>query len=339
LILPAHTGERRSVSAHLAFLYSLAMPGVGEFYAGSRLLGAACFAALLALSAWTTVLCKRALEFVLYGKQAVFVWSDLFALYGLYALWLWSMFAAVQRAAARRRWEGEPPQTSVVWAGFFSWLSPGAAQAYQGKTGLGLALFAFFLIGTGLEIPFYLTVLEALKPALKSVSLANTHALIGLLGEISIRLKLNLASVLKDWAIYGSVFLAVVDLQSNWRRDVVEDRSPNFTFSNANGAVRSRPAKRPPFPRSTEGRALGLAFLSWICPGSAHLLLGQTSVAWSAIAIYAGSNALISGLLTIGIVTPATADLLTWGPMMLGIAVLIHAVILVVSKPDRIPPA
>lgn len=335
----AKIGENRPISAHLAFLYSLALPGLGEYYAGARLQGAACFLALVGLTAWTTALCKRGLDFILYGKDAAYVWTDLFALYGLYALWLWSMFAAVRQAAAQRRLDEAPPQTSAIWAGFFSWLSPGAAQAYLGKTPLGLALFSAYLFGVLMEIPMYLLVVEALKPVLKTTMNTNPYALIGLLGEIGIRLKLNLASTLKDLAIYGSIFLAMTDLKSTWRREVAEDRSPDFVFSDLNGAQRPRPAKRPPFPRSVEGRALGLAFLSWICPGCAQLLLGQTTLAWAAIGAYAGFNALIAGLLTAGLVTPLTADGLNWAPALLRIGALIHAVLFFVSKPASIPPA
>lgn len=339
----AAPAEQRSISAHLAFLYALALPGLGEFYAGGRLRGAASLAAVLALTAWTTILCKRAFEFVLYGKDAHFGPVDLLALYGLYAVWLWAMFSSVQCATARRRNDGDPPQSSPVWACFFSWLSPGAAQAYLGKTRLGLLLFLAFLTGAGLEIPMYRLAIEAIEPLIKVASASNPLALITLLNEVMIRIKLNLATNLKELAVYGSVFLAMFDLQGPWRSAFTADRTPDFTFSEAAASspapAQRRPPKRPPFARSTEGRALGLAFLGWICPGSAQLLLGRTRLAWVTLAAYAGGNTLIAALLAADAVAPLTADGLTWGPSLVRLAAIVHAVIILVGKPASIPPA
>lgn len=133
--------------------------------------------------------------------------------------------------------------------------------------------------------------------------------------------KLNLASTLKDWAIYASVALALADLQSTWRREFAADASPR-TFSFRKADRRGMPA--PCFSPHDRGRALGLAFISWICPGGAHILLGRPTGLERNRLLRPGQRA-ACGFTDAGALSPHAADQLTWAPA-LRIAVMIHRI-------------
>jgi len=340
-----HSSEpspRLPVSAQRAFIYALALPGLGEYYAGARLRGALTFLLTLGLMAWTTKISVDTLQNLLLGQGFAQTNAlDILAFLALYALWLWAMFAAVDCAQAQRRRDGDAPQTSVAWAVTFSWLCPGAGQAYVGKRFLGLCLLAAALLGTALEIPMYRLVSNVLEPLINSPQHTNPVALIALVNELFIRIQLNLATACKDLTTYASIFLAAHALQSSWRSRFAADRNPDFTFSEAPRNDKStrpaRPGPRPPFARSTEGRVLGLAVLGWICPGSTYLLIGRTQLAWATLAAYAGARICISALLTADLVSPLFADALIWAPSALRLAALVHSVIVVLSKPATIP--
>jgi TM2 domain-containing membrane protein YozV len=174
MILPddKNTGGRftpaaKSISVHRAFVYGASAPGLGEFYAGSRLRGLVTAALFL----FTTVWFARAL-FIIFSRimdrifdslngAAPFVMPDVpyisaaISFFAIYFIWLWAMIAAIDSATAHRRSSGEPPQASIAWAVAAAWFCPGAGHVYAGTKRYGYLLFAAYLLAILAVVPAY----------------------------------------------------------------------------------------------------------------------------------------------------------------------------------------
>ena len=111
-----NTGELSSpavqpVSVHRAFVYSASAPGLGEFYAGSRLRGVVTaalfifFTVGLARMLFTIVsaMVSQIFSSLSGNAPSVFPPVPFFSMgvcfFGLYFIWLWAMISAVDVAA------------------------------------------------------------------------------------------------------------------------------------------------------------------------------------------------------------------------------------------------
>ena len=124
------------ISVHRAFVYSASAPGLGEFYAGSRIRGLVTAALFLFFTVWLArmlFVILTAMVSQIFGSftgNAPFVMPQVpfFSMgvyfFGLYFIWLWAMISAVDVATERRQQNGEPPQASVAWAAAISWFCP-----------------------------------------------------------------------------------------------------------------------------------------------------------------------------------------------------------------------
>jgi hypothetical protein len=131
------------ISVHRAFVYSASAPGLGEFYAGSRIRGLVTAALFLFFTVWLVrmlFVILSAMVSQVFGSftgTAPFVMPNVpfFSMgvyfFGLYFIWLWAMISAVDVATEQRQQNGGPPQASVAWAAAISWFCPGAGQVYR----------------------------------------------------------------------------------------------------------------------------------------------------------------------------------------------------------------
>ncbi len=349
-----------STSAHRAFIYALALPGLGEMYAQAWIRGTLALSLFIGFFAWCSWLLYAWTESI-FGGPAVpggLAGSGWTASFGLYFTWLCSMLSAVYSARSLRVREGLPPQRSLGWAIAMAWLCPGAGQVYAGATLFGCVLFVGYLAANLLIIPAYEASGLAVKVLFTDAGVLSTPILIlPTLTEIQLRLKYCYAALLQDGITYVAIAEATCALRSDWRRLFAEDRATtmrqtapvasadDFILSPADdncpdrrASVSGQPDLRArPFFRRTEGRFLGLAILGWLCPGAGQLLLGQTVLGWSLLAAFAGGRLLLGALLDAAWITPAFADALAWAPVLLRFYAMIDAPVRLVRQPESVP--
>ncbi len=303
------------ISVHRAFVYSASAPGLGEFYAGSRMRGLVTAALLIFFIVWFARLLFVILNEIvsqIFGSLngiAPFVlphvpfFSVGVSIFGLYFIWLWAMISAVDVATEQRQRDGEPPQASVAWAVAISWLCPGSGQVYTGFRLYGYLLFAAYLLGLLAMVPAYIQMFHSISDLAGSGQLTpnDPFAVIDIVHRLMARVNLSFGKLaqasVKYFAIaatLGALRQGLLEADTRWSR-----------------------------PSAAYGAAL--FGLGWLCPGSGQLLQKCFTLGWYFLAGYIGSTFLVGFLLYFDFITVPTADLLGWLPIVIKLSAMVAA--------------
>ncbi len=303
------------ISVHRAFVYSASAPGLGEFYAGSRMRGLVTAALFIFFIVWFARLLFVILSEIvsqIFGSLngiAPFVlphvpfFSVGVSIFGLYFIWLWAMISAVDVATEQRQRDGEPPQASVAWAVAISWLCPGSGQVYTGSRRYGYLLFAAYLLGLLAMVPAYIQMFHSISDLAGSGQLTPNDplAVIDIVHRLMARVNLSFGKLaqasVKYFAIaatLGALRQGLLEADTRWSR-----------------------------PSAAYGAAL--FGLGWLCPGSGQLLQKCFTLGWYFLAGYIGSTFLVGFLLHFDFITVPTADLLGWLPIVIKLSAMVAA--------------
>lgn len=303
------------ISVHRAFVYGASAPGLGEFYAGSRMRGLVTAALFIFFIVWFARMLFVILSEIvsqIFGSLngiAPFVlphvpfFSVGVSIFGLYFIWLWAMISAVDVATEQRQRDGEPPQASVAWAVAISWLCPGSGQVYTGSRRYGYLLFAAYLLGLLAMVPAYIQLFHGISDLAGSGQLTpnDPFAVIDIVHRLMARVNLSFGKLaqasVKYFAIaatLGALRQGLLEADTRWSK-----------------------------PSAAYGAAL--FGLGWLCPGSGQLLQKCFTLGWYFLAGYIGSTFLIGFLLHLDFITVPTADLLGWLPVAIKLSAMVAA--------------
>ena len=269
-----NTPQKPKPGAHLAFLYSLAMPGFGEYRLGARFRGLLLMALVLLFFGWfcwllvdiiNSLFALEAPEMSLYLQMAG-------SLTGILFIWYWGMIAAVDVAVQRglRR----PDEHSAFWAVLMSWLCPGSGQVYTGSRGFGFGLFACYLATTLLLFPAYKHEIDVIRSLLSPTTMQfSPYTALTVIQEASFRLDYGPAQLAVMAVESASMILAAVAMRPTWYASFQKARLRRLQRDPDGKAPSDR---NLPFAERTEARVLSILVLGWLCPGSGQLLLKQT---------------------------------------------------------------
>ena len=325
-----NTGElplsaARPISVHRAFVYSASAPGLGEFYAGSRIRGLATAALFLFFTVWLArmlFVILSALVYQIFGSftgTASFVMPDVpfFSMgvyfFGLYFIWLWAMISAVDLATGQRQQNGEPPQTSVAWAAAISWFCPGAGQVYTGSRRYGYLLFAAYLLGLLAMVPVYIQLFHSLSDLASSGQLTpnNPLAVVDIVHKLMARVNLSFGTLCQAFVKYVAI-------------------------AGSLAALRQGPLKADTrWSRPSAAYGAALLGLGWLCPGSGQILQQRFRPGWYLLAGYIGSTVAVSVLLHLEFITVPTADLLDWLPVVIKWGAMAEALFWMIKKDNE----
>ncbi len=314
---PASESAPQTPSVHRAFMYSAAIPGWGQWYAGQRSVGGIDYAllAILLLGFFVTLISVvNSLVGRLFGAfdgvpvapvDPLAVLSLGAVVLGIYLLWLWGMGAAVDASVRRRAHLQLPQQRSLPWSVFMAWLCPGAGQLYLGARGLGYGLLAVTALMQLLVIPAYRSMLQDAMALVQDakVSAANVEVLIDAVHALQLRVDYSAGTVLSQVTSLLAIALTVAAL-----------RQP---FAAA--------------PVSTH--AMGLLALGWLCPGAAQLQQQRIAVGAALLATYLVSLLVVAALFGLGVISPATLGRLEWWLFLLRWGAMLEAVLRLAHEP------
>ena len=303
------------ISVHRAFAYSAGAPGLGEFYAGSRIRGLVTAALFL----FFTVGLARMLFVILsamvnqifgsFTGTAPFVMPQVpfFSMgvyfFGLYFIWLWAMISAVDVAIERRQRNGGPPQASVAWAAAISWFCPGAGQVYTGSRRYGYLLFAAYLLGLLAMVPVYIQLFHSISDLASSGQLSphNPLAVVDIVHRLMARVNLSFGKLCPVSVKYVAIAGSLVALRQGLLKADTRWSKPSAAYGAA------------------------LFGLGWLCPGSGQILQQRFRLGWYFLAGYIGSTVAVSVLLHLDFITVPTADLLGWLPVTIKLSAMVAA--------------
>jgi len=303
------------ISVHRAFVYSASAPGLGEFYAGSRIRGLVTAALFIFFSvglARMLFLILSAMVSQIFGSLSgtappVMPHLPFFSMgvyfFGLYFIWLWAMISAVDVAIEKRQRLGEPPQASVAWAVAISWFCPGAGQIYTGSRRYGYLLFAAYLLGLLAMVPVYIQLFHSLSDLVGSGQLTphNPMAVIDIVHKLIARVDLSFGKLCQASVKYVAIAGTLVAL----RQGLLEADTRWSRPSAAYGAA--------------------LFGLGWLCPGSGQILQKRIRLGWYFLTGYIGTTVAVSVLLHLDFITVPTADLLGWLPLAIKLSAMVAA--------------
>jgi len=303
------------ISVHRAFVYSASAPGLGEFYAGSRMRGLVTAALFLFFSVWLARLLFVILSEIVsqfFGSlsgTAPFVLPHVpfFSMgvyfFGLYFIWLWAMISAVDVATEQRQRNGEPPQASVAWAVAISWFCPGSGQVYSGSRRYGYLLFAAYLLGLLAMVPVYIQLFHSISDLAGSGRLTpnDPFAVINIVHRLMARVDLSFGKLCQASVKY----VAIAGTLGALRQGLLEADSRWSKPSAAYGAA--------------------LFGLGWLCPGSGQILQKRFPLGWYFLAGYIGSTFFVGFLLHLDFITVPTADLWGWLPVVIKLSAMVEA--------------
>jgi TM2 domain-containing membrane protein YozV len=303
------------ISVHRAFVYSASAPGLGEFYAGSRMRGLVTAALFLFFSVWLARLLFVILSEIVsqfFGSlsgTAPFVLPHVpfFSMgvyfFGLYFIWLWAMISAVDVATEQRQRNGEPPQASVAWAVAISWFCPGSGQVYSGSRRYGYLLFAAYLLGLLAMVPVYIQLFHSISDLAGSGRLTpnDPFAVINIVHRLMARVDLSFGKLCQASVKY----VAIAGTLGALRQGLLEADSRWSKPSAAYGAA--------------------LFGLGWLCPGSGQILQKRFTLGWYFLAGYIGSTFFVGFLLHLDFITVPTADLWGWLPVVIKLSAMVEA--------------
>jgi len=303
------------ISVHRAFVYSASAPGLGEFYAGSRMRGLVTAALFLFFSVWLArllfvILSEMVSQF--FGSlsgTAPFVLPHVpfFSMgvyfFGLYFIWLWAMISAVDVATEQRQRNGEPPQASVAWAVAISWFCPGSGQVYSGSRRYGYLLFAAYLLGLLAMVPVYIQLFHSISDLAGSGRLTpnDPFAVINIVHRLMARVDLSFGKLCQASVKY----VAIAGTLGALRQGLLEADSRWSKPSAAYGAA--------------------LFGLGWLCPGSGQILQKRFTLGWYFLAGYIGSTFFVGFLLHLDFITVPTADLWGWLWVVIKLSAMVEA--------------
>ena len=303
------------ISVHRAFAYSAGAPGLGEFYAGSRIRGLVTAALFL----FFTVGLARMLFVILsaivnqiFGSltgAAPFVMPQVpfFSMgvyfFGLYFIWLWAMISAVDVATEQRQRNGGPPPASVAWAAAISWFCPGAGQVYTGSRRDGYLLFAAYLLGLLAMVPVYIQLFHSISDLASSGQLSphNPLAVVDIVHRLMARVNLSFGKLCPVSVKYVAIAGSLVALRQGLLKADTRWSRPSAAYGAA------------------------LFGLGWLCPGSGQILQQRFRLGWYFLAGYIGSTVAVSVLLHLDFITVPTADLLGWLPVTIKLSAMVAA--------------
>ena len=305
----------QAISVHRAFVYSASAPGLGEFYAGSRMRGLVTAALFIFFIVWFArmlyvVLSKMVSQiFGSFDGVAPFALTDVpffslgVNLFGLYFIWLWAMISAVDVASEQRQRNGKPPQASVGWAVAVSWFCPGSGQIYTGSRRYGYLLFSAYLLGLLAMVPAYIQLFHSISDLAGSGQLTpnNPFAVIDIVHKLVARVDLSFGKLCQAAVKYVAIAGALVAL----RQGLLEADTRWSRPSAAYGAA--------------------LFGLGWLCPGAGQILQKHFTLGWYFLAGYIGSTFLVGFLLHFDLITVPTADLLGWLPVAIKLSAMVAA--------------
>jgi TM2 domain-containing membrane protein YozV len=303
------------ISVHRAFAYSAGAPGLGEFYAGSRIRGLVTAALFIFFSvglARMLFLILSAMVSQIFGSLSgtappVLPHMPFFSMgvyfFGLYFIWLWAMISAVDVAIEQRQRNGGPPQASVAWAVAISWLCPGAGQIYTGSRRYGYLLFAAYLLGLLAMVPVYIQLFHSLSDLVGSGQLTphNPLAVVDIVHRLMARVDLSFGKLCQASVKYVAIAGTLIAL----RQGLLEADTRWSRPSAAYGAA--------------------LFGLGWLCPGSGQILQQRIRLGWYFLTGYIGTTVAVSVLLHLDFITVPTADLLGWLPLAIKLSAMVAA--------------
>jgi hypothetical protein len=310
------------ISAHRAFVYSASAPGLGEFYAGSRIRGLVTAALFLFFTVWLArmlFVILSAMVSQVFGSftgTAPFVMPDVpfFTMgvyfFGLYFIWLWAMISAVDVATEQRQQNGEPPQASVAWAAAISWFCPGAGQVYTGSRRYGYLLFAAYLLGLLAMVPVYIQLFHSISDLASSGQLTpnNPLAVVDIVHKLMARVTLSFGTLCQASVKYVAIAGSFVTLRQGLLKTDTRWSKPSAAYGAA------------------------LLGLGWLCPGSGQILQQRFRLGWYVLAGYIGTTVVISVLLHLDFITVPTADLLDWLPVVIKWGAMAEALFWMIKK-------
>ena len=303
------------ISVHRAFAYSAGAPGLGEFYAGSRIRGlvtaalflffTVCFARMLfaILSAMVNQIFGSFTGTAPFVMPQVPFFSMGVYFFGLYFIWLWAMISAVDVAIERRQRNGGPPQASVAWAAAISWFCPGAGQVYTGSRRYGYLLFAAYLLGLLAMVPVYIQLFHSISDLASSGQLSphNPLAVVDIVHRLMARVNLSFGKLCPVSVKYVAIAGSLVALRQGLLKADTRWSKPSAAYGAA------------------------LFGLGWLCPGSGQILQQRFRLGWYFLAGYIGSTVAVSVLLHLDFITVPTADLLGWLPVAIKLSAMVAA--------------
>jgi hypothetical protein len=320
------TPAAKSISVHRAFAYGASAPGLGEFYAGSRLRGLATAALFLFATVWFArslfVIFSRIMDriFDSLNGAAPFVLPDVpylsaaISFFALYFIWLWAMIGAIDAATAHRRISGEPPQASVAWAVAAAWFCPGAGHVYAGARRYGYLLFAAYLMAILAVVPAYKQLFDGISRLAGSGELTpnDPYTVIKIVHELVARSEYSFGKLLgasvRYFAIGGTIQL-------------LQQRLPETDTR---------------WSHPSAGYGAALLGIGWLCPGAGQLLQKRDRLGWYLLAACIGSKFLIAFLLHFDFIDVPAADLLDWLPVVIQWGAMAEALFWMIKAPKRI---
>jgi TM2 domain-containing membrane protein YozV len=320
------TPAARSISVHRAFVYGASAPGLGEFYAGSRLQGLATAALFLFATVWFAravfIILSRIMDriFDSLNGAAPFVLPDVpylsaaLSFFALYFIWLWAMIGAIDAATEHRRSNGEPPQASVAWAVAAAWFCPGAGHVYAGSRRYGYLLFAAYLLAILAVVPAYMQLFDSISRLAGSGKLTPNDPLtvVKMVHELVARAEYSFGKLLgasvRYFAIGGAIHL-------------LQKRLPEADTR---------------WSQPSAGYGAALLGIGWLCPGAGQLLQKRDRLGWYLLAGYIGSKFLIAFLLRFDFIDVPAADLLDWLSVVIQWGAMAEALFWMIKAPKRI---
>ena len=310
------------ISVHRAFVYGASAPGLGEFYAGSRIRGLATAALFLFFTVWLArmlFVILSALVNQIFGSfsgSAPFVMPHVpfFSMgvyfFGLYFIWLWAMISAVDVATEQRQQNGEPPQASVAWAAAISWFCPGAGQVYTGSRRYGYLLFAAYLLGLLAMVPVYIQLFHSISDLASSGQLSpnNPLAVVDIVHRLMARVNLSFGTLCQTFVKYVAIAGSLAALRQGLLKADTRWSRPSAAYGTA------------------------LLGLGWLCPGAGQILQQRFRSGWYLLAGYIGATAAVSILLHLDFITVPTADLLDWLPVVIKWGAMAEALFWMIKK-------
>jgi TM2 domain-containing membrane protein YozV len=313
------------MSVHRAFVYSASAPGLGEFYAGSRMRGLVTAALFIFFSVWFARMLFVILSEIvsqIFGslnRMAPFALPDVpfFSMgvyfFGLYFIWLWAMIAAVDAATEQRQRNGGPPQASVAWAAAISWFCPGCGQVYIGSRRYGYLLFGAYLLGLLAMVPAYSQLFHSISDLAASGRLTpnDPFAVTDIVHRLMARVDLSFGKLCQASVKY----VAIAGTLGALRQGLLETDNRWSKPSAAYGAA--------------------LFGLGWLCPGSGQILQKRFRLGWYFLGGYIGSTFLVGFLLHFDFITVPTADLLGWLPVVIKLSAMVAAPLWMLKEGKR----
>lgn len=322
-----NTGRRsapaaKSISVHRALVYGASAPGLGEFYAGSRLRGLVTAALCILATVWFShslfIIISKVVGRVFdsFNNGVPFVLPDVpflsaaISLFALYFIWLWAMIGAIDAAIIHRRRCGDPPQTSVAWAVAAAWFCPGSGHVYAGARRFGYLLFAAYLLAILAIVPAYTHLFDDISRLAGSGKLTpnNPYAVIDIVHGLVARAEHSFGKLLQASIRYFSIAGAV---------HLLQQRLPETDTR---------------WSQPTAGYGLALLGLGWLCPGAGQLLQKRDRLGWYFLAGYIGSQLLTGFLLLHNLIDVPAADAMDWLSIAIKCAAMAEAPLWMVRK-------